>query len=232
MLRKFGVVGWRTSAAILILLAFALPPSFAQEFPPGLEASHGAGTPPTLGAPPALHGPGISQSRNVAAAPPVETATRTDTTDYRLGAGDRVRVTVFGQQDLTGIYSVDGSGNLAFPLVGQVRAAGLTGSELQGALVASLSPKYIKDPSVTVEVLSYRPFYILGEVRTPGSYPYVFGMTVLHAVALAGGYTYRAREDDFRVTRTSPDGGKTHLDVTEDTPVEPGDIITVRERFF
>ncbi|MBB6251929.1 polysaccharide export outer membrane protein [Nitrospirillum iridis] len=152
--------------------------------------------------------------------------------DYQLGPGDRVRITVFGQQDLSGEYAVDGTGALSFPLVGQVHAGSMTASQLGKSLETSLSPAYIKNPHISVEVLSYRPFYILGEVKTPGSYAYVSGMTVLNAVALAGGFTYRARDDDFRLQRTAKDGNKTQVDAEPTTPVQPGDVITVRERYF
>jgi polysaccharide export outer membrane protein len=151
---------------------------------------------------------------------------------YRLGAGDKLRITVFGQKDLTGTYQVDGAGLLSFPLVGQIPAGGLTADQLGQSLVSRLKPDYLKDPSVSVEVLTYRPFYVVGEVKTPGGYPYVANMTVLNAVALAGGFTYRARENSFYVTRSDKDGGKVKLDATPDTPVEPGDVITVRERYF
>ncbi|HLT79039.1 MAG TPA: polysaccharide biosynthesis/export family protein [Ferrovibrio sp.] len=151
---------------------------------------------------------------------------------YRLGSGDRVRITVYGQPELTGEYQVDGTGQLAFPLIGQVQAGGLTGQGLEQALVDKLKPDYLKNPSVSVEVLTYRPFYIVGEVKQPGSYPYVTGMSVINAIALAGGFTYRARESSFYVSRTGPNGEKTRLDATPETPVMPGDVITVRERYF
>ena len=151
---------------------------------------------------------------------------------YRLGSGDRVRITVYGQPEMSGEYAIDGSGMLSFPLIGQVHAGGLNAGGLEKALVSRLQPDYLKDPSVSVEVLTYRPFYIVGEVRTPGSYPYVSGMTVLNAVALAGGFTYRAREDDFYVMRSVADGRKKRLDAAPDTTVLPGDVITVRERYF
>jgi protein involved in polysaccharide export with SLBB domain len=154
------------------------------------------------------------------------------TDGYRLGSGDRVRITVFGHQDLTGEYAVDGGGQLSFPLIGQVKAGGMSGAELERELISKLSPEYLKNPSVSVEVLTYRPFYIVGEVRTPGSYPFVSGMTVLNAIALAGGYTYRARENSFYVTRPSQNGGKDKLTANADTQIFPGDIITVRERYF
>jgi protein involved in polysaccharide export with SLBB domain len=151
--------------------------------------------------------------------------------DYRLGSGDHVRVTVFGEQDLSGDYQVDGAGKLAFPLIGQVDAGGLTASDLQARLSSALSPAYVKNPSVSVEVMSYRPFYIVGEVRTPGSYPFVAGMAIINGVALAGGFTYRAKENDFYLTRTVG-SEKVRLDADPQTPVQPGDVITVRERFF
>lgn len=151
---------------------------------------------------------------------------------YRLGSGDRVRITIFGQPELTGEYQVDGTGQLAFPLIGQVQAGGLTGPGLEQALVDKLKPDYLKNPSVSVEVLTYRPFYIVGEVRQPGSYPYVTGMSVINAIALAGGFTYRARESSFYLSRTGPNGEKARLDATPETPVLPGDVITVRERYF
>lgn len=121
---------------------------------------------------------------------------------------------------------------MSYPLIGQIPAGGLTAAELEKALIGKLSPGYLKDPSVSVEVLTYRPFYIVGEVRTPGSYAFVNGMTVLNAVALAGGFTYRARESSFYLTRTDEGGSKSKLNATPETAILPGDIITVRERYF
>jgi polysaccharide export outer membrane protein len=176
---------------------------------------------------------GAASSRAMAqsAAPAMTSAMTSSNADYRLGSGDHVRITVFGEPDLSGDYQVDGTGKLAFPLVGQIDAGGATASDLQTKLKAALSPNYVKNPSVSVEVLSYRPFYIVGEVRTPGSYPYVAGMAVINGVALAGGFTYRAKENDFYLTRTV-DSQKVRLDANAETPVQPGDVITVRERFF
>jgi polysaccharide export outer membrane protein len=152
--------------------------------------------------------------------------------DYKLGNGDKVRITVFGQQDLTGEYYVDGSGMLSFPLIGQVRAGGLTAGELEQAIANKLKPNYLKNPDVSAVVLTYRPFYIVGEVKAPGSYPYVAGMTVINAIALAGGFTYRAKESSFYLTRSEKDGSKKRMDATQETTVQPGDVITVRERYF
>lgn len=153
-------------------------------------------------------------------------------TSYRLGAGDRLRVTVYGQPELTGEYAVPGNGQLSFPLVGQIDAAGKTAAEVQKELYGKLSPDYLKNPSINVEVLNYRPFYIIGEVKQPGSYAYVSDMTVLNAVALAGGFTYRAREDAFVLRRRDGSAARDVLQADADTPVLPGDIITVRERYF
>ncbi len=148
---------------------------------------------------------------------------------YRLGAGDHVRIIVFGQKNLTGEYTVDGQGRLAFPLIGNVQAGGETGQQLAAELEHKLSPDYLKNPNVSVEIINYRPFYIVGEVHKPGSYPYVSGMRVINAVALAGGFTYRAREGDFYIRRAS--SGKKY-DAGPGTVVYPGDVVTVRERYF
>jgi protein involved in polysaccharide export with SLBB domain len=151
---------------------------------------------------------------------------------YKLGPGDHLRINVFNQKDLTGEYLVDGTGLLAFPLIGQVQAGGLTAHELERAIINKLKPDYLRDPNVNVVVLTYRPFYIVGEVKQPGSYPYVSGMTVINAIALAGGFTYRAKESSFYLTRADKDGRKNRMDATPDTSVQPGDVITVRERYF
>ncbi len=172
-----------------------------------------------------------SQPGAQAAIPPQGAAPPQDA-DYKLGSGDRVRIVVFNQKDMTGEYLVDGSGMLAFPLIGQVRAGGLTAHQLEKEIESKLKPDYLRDPNVSVVVLTYRPFYIVGEVKTPGSYAYVSGMTIINAVALAGGFTYRAKESSFYLTRTEKGGQKKKLDATPDTPVQPGDVITVRERYF
>lgn len=149
---------------------------------------------------------------------------------YELGSGDRVRVTVFRHADLSGEFEVDGQGNLAMPLAGEVRAGGKTARELEREVATVLEDGYLVDPQVSVEILNYRPFYILGEVRNPGSYPYVSGMTVLNAAALAGGYTPRARTGSLNVTRGGANGHT--FAAGGDTPILPGDIIEVPERFF
>jgi polysaccharide export outer membrane protein len=151
--------------------------------------------------------------------------------EYMLGPGDQLRVMVFGHEDLSGEFEIDGSGRLAFPLVGSVAVGGLTVSQAEQTIVGRLKPDYLRDPQVSIEVLNYRPFYIIGEVRSPGSYPYRSGINVLNAVAIAGGFTYRANEDTVYLTRGGdPNGEK--VKVGMDMILLPGDIVEVRERYF
>ena len=171
---------------------------------------------------------GMAQTPQTAALPPAQNAGQ----DYRLGPGDRIRIIVFGQKDMTGEFAVDGSGLLSFPLIGNIQAGGMTAEDLERAITNKLKPDYLRDPKVSVVVLTYRPFYIVGEVKTPGSYAYVTGMSVINAVALAGGFTYRAKESSFYLDRTAKNGKKTRIDAGPDTSVQPGDVITVRERYF
>lgn len=154
------------------------------------------------------------------------------TQEYRLASGDKLRITVFGQPEMSREYQIDGAGRLAFPLIGTFNARGMTPGALEATLVDKLDPDYVRDAAVSVELLTFRPFYIVGEVKVPGSYSYVPGMTVLNAVAISGGYTYRARESNFVVRRPSGEGRITQLIATADTPLLPGDIVTVRERYF
>jgi len=150
---------------------------------------------------------------------------------YRLGPGDQFRLTVFRHQDLSGQFEVDGEGFFAMPLVGEIQSAGLSARALEDAIEAKLRDGgYLVNPQVSVEVLNYRPFYIIGEVNNPGSYQYVNGMTVTNAVALAGGFTYRADRGDITITRGGSKGSR--VDAKAATEVLPGDIIEVSERFF
>ena len=150
---------------------------------------------------------------------------------YRLDSGDRVRVIVFGQDNLSRVYGVDANGSISMPLVGQVRARGLTPYQLSLDIAGELRRKYVKDPKVSVEVEAYRPFFILGEVNKPGGYPYVNGMTAEAAVAVAEGYTERAKKRMVRLTRRFGGVNSTVM-VPTDYPVQPGDTIYVLERFF
>ena len=150
---------------------------------------------------------------------------------YRLGSGDKVRVTVFNEKDLSGDFDVNDQGLVALPLIGQVKVGSLTLSEAQDLITQRYGKDYLVSPRVNVEVLNYRPFFILGEVKNPGSYPYVNGISIVNAVALAGGYTPRANRDRILVKRASePATGE--QPVREDSPVLPGDVIRVLERFF
>ena len=151
--------------------------------------------------------------------------------NYRLGPGDRIRIDVYNQADLTGEYTLDGSGRFSMHLIGSLDARGQTAAELQLAIVDALRPDYLVNPRVSVHVLTYRPFYIIGEVSSPSAYPYVDGMTYLNAIAIAGGYTVRAKEDIVYVIRAGdPEEDEVRLAVSE--RVQPGDIIRVDERMF
>ncbi len=151
--------------------------------------------------------------------------------EYRLGSGDLLKITVFNQKDLSGDYTVNGAGQISLPLIGDVNAKDLTAKQVEQGIADKLMPDYLLNPRVSVQVLNYRPFYILGEVKQPKSYPYVDGMTYLNAVAIAGGYTYRAKEDHVVVIRMN-DPQKRELTLKMDERVLPGDVIHVEERFF
>lgn len=158
---------------------------------------------------------GISQDRHI----------------YRMGNGDRVRVTVFGEAALTGEYLIDGSGNLSMPLISQVTVGGLTTRQAERRIAERLRAGYLRDPNVTVQILTYRPFFILGEVQRSGQYSFVNGMTIQTAAAIAGGFTARARKSRFKVIRPGPEGRRSVL-LKPTARVRPGDTIVVAERFF
>lgn len=149
---------------------------------------------------------------------------------YTLASGDRIRVNVFRHEDLSGEFQLDGNGNFAMPLVGEVSADGLTTRALEQRIAESYSDGFLVNPQVSVEVLTYRPFYILGEVNNPGSYEYNEGMTVLNAVALASGFTYRADADQILLKRGGSNAPPVR--VTGTTQLLPGDVITIPERWF
>lgn len=162
---------------------------------------------------------------------PAAAPAATDANAYRLGPGDKLRITVFNEETLSGEYEVDGSGVLAMKLLGIIPAGGKTVPEVTRSIEDKLKEGYLLNPSVAIEVLNYRPFYVLGEVKEPGKYAYVTGMTVLNAVALAGGFTYRAKQRRVLVIRaTDPD--KKEEVAEQNTVIWPGDIIRVPERFF
>jgi len=152
-------------------------------------------------------------------------------TVYRLDTGDQVKMTVYGEDDLSGTYTIDGNGNVQLPLIGEVHAGGLSIIDFQAAVAAKLSKGYLVNPRVSAEVANYRPFTILGEVNKPGEYPYENGMSVLNAVALAGGYTYRADEDSVYIRRKGS-ANEIELPANDKTLVNPGDTVRVSERIF
>jgi polysaccharide export outer membrane protein len=164
--------------------------------------------------------------RDLAPLPPASDA------GYRLGPGDKVRLITFGEQQMTGEFRVADNGTIAVPLIGSTKAGGLTSRQLADGIAAELQRRNLfKDPSVVVEVVEYRPIFVLGEVSKPGEFPYQPNMTVLTAVAVAGGFTYRAAEDRASVVRTA--GGKPVVGLaTGATVLQPGDVLRIYERNF
>jgi polysaccharide export outer membrane protein len=164
-------------------------------------------------------------------APPLPQQTA-DLGEYRLGPGDAVRVNVFGQEQLSGDFTVDGSGNIAMPLIGEVKASQASVRGLEQAIARKLSDGYVRDPRVSVEVRTFRPFYIMGEVNRPGQYNYANGMTAAQAVAMAGGYTYRGRQDYVLITRGGEGGNNKEYRAPVTVRILPDDVVRVPERFF
>jgi protein involved in polysaccharide export with SLBB domain len=151
--------------------------------------------------------------------------------DYQLGSGDKIRVTVYGETSLSGEFFVTGSGMVSLPLIGEVKAADLSVRQFQEAVQKALSDGYLKEPRVSVEVLNFRPYYILGEVSKPGTYPYISGLTVLNAVATAGGFTYRADKGKVFIKRKG-ESEERKYPLDPSTTAAPGDTIRIGERFF
>jgi len=153
-------------------------------------------------------------------------------TAYTVGQGDRLQVGVFGEPTLTGEYAVDGTGAISMPLLRTVRVAGLTTRQVAERITTRLRKKFLRNPNVSVEVTTFRPFYILGEVTNSGQYPYVDGMDVQTAVAIAGGFTPRARQSRVKVTRKDANNRSRTLTLRRTAILQPGDTIVVEERFF
>lgn len=150
---------------------------------------------------------------------------------YTLGPGDQLRIIVFGEAELTGDFTILPNGNLAFPLIGEVEARGRTAQQLSAALEQRLREGYVREPRVTVSIAQYRPFYILGEVENPGTYPYSADLSVMSAVATAGGFTYRANRRRVFIRRAGETEERA-FDLNGETRVMPGDTIRIGERFF
>jgi polysaccharide export outer membrane protein len=204
-----GRIGRRIASAITGFLMFGALAACAQD----------------AGNQPAVSVPAPAQAGAAAAGAPTDA-----TSDYRLGSGDKLRVIVYGEQDLSGEFDVTGAGKVSLPLIGQVQAAGLTLEQFEKEVADNLSKGYLTNPKVSAEVLNYRPFYIIGEVDKPGQYPYTSGMTVLNAVAVGGGYTYRANTDTVYIARGN--GNEVQYPANQSVRVLPGDVVRVPERFF
>jgi polysaccharide export outer membrane protein len=170
-------------------------------------------------------GPYIPTSTGYAAAPAASPAV------YTLDAGDKLRVVVFGQEGISGAYTVDAGGNISMPLIGTVPAHGVSTQQLARTITERLKQGYVREPHVTVSIETYRPFFILGEVTTPGQYPYVPNMTVETAVAVAGGFAPRAQKRVVKLTRHAG-SQQVSAEVPLDYAVRPGDTILVQERWF
>ncbi|PLX35586.1 MAG: sugar transporter [Hyphomicrobiales bacterium] len=162
--------------------------------------------------------------------PPASVAV-TSSVPYTLDDGDRLRIDVFGQANLSKQYLVDGNGTISMPLIGLIGVRGMTASQLELALERRLGAKYLRNPNVTVEVQQPRPFFVLGEVTRSGQYAYVSGMTVQTAIAISGGFSPRANRRKVRVTRRM-DRKLVEFSAPLTYQIRPGDTIYVKERFF
>jgi protein involved in polysaccharide export with SLBB domain len=151
--------------------------------------------------------------------------------DYHLGVGDKIHVTVFDEADLSGDFQIDATGTVRLPLVGTVKAGGLTAHQLEGEIAGALAQGYLNDPKVAVEISDYRPFYIVGEVQKPGQYPFANGLTAASAIALAGGYTPKAVQSVLYV-RHQGDNAEHRLAATDATVIRPGDVVRVDSTAF
>ncbi len=174
---------------------------------------------------PAVGGPYVAAPNAYASAP------ASYSPDYTLDSGDKLRVVVFGQDGITNSYTVDAGGNVNLPLVGTVPARGATTQQLSRVIADKLKQGYVREPHVSVEVEAYRPFFILGEVTTPGQYPYVANMTAETAIAIAGGFAPRASKSKVQLTRNAP-GQQINGEVPLNFPLRPGDTVAVKERWF
>ena len=169
---------------------------------------------------------GLSRQASAQAGPSSSSAE-----SYVLGPNDRIRLKVYGEPDITGEYEISNSGQVSIPLAGHIRAAGVTTRQLEKSIASALAKGIVRDPRVNVEIAQYRPYYILGEVKKSGEYPYRHGLTVLDAVASAGGFTYRANENKVFLRRAGAGAEQTYpLDAP--VPVYPGDNIRIPERYF
>lgn len=167
---------------------------------------------------------------------PAHFASRSDmpsaqSAEYRLGPGDGLRIRVFGRDELSGEFAVNAQGRIAYPLIGDVEAAGLTVPEFSQRLGDALRNGYVREPNISIEIANYRPFYILGEVQRPGTYPYSPGLTIVSAVATAGGFTYRANSRRVFIQHAGQAREREYA-LTGSTVIQPGDTVRIPERLF
>ena len=151
--------------------------------------------------------------------------------DYKLGAGDKVRVTVYGEEDLSGEFQIDGNGYIRLPLIGQVQAGGHSAYQLEGNVEVALENGYLKSPRVNIEVTTYRPFYIIGQVSRPGQYPYTSNMSALDAIGVAGGFTDHAVESTLHI-RHEGETKEHEIPADETVKIRPGDVVRVEQTPF
>jgi polysaccharide export outer membrane protein len=172
---------------------------------------------------------GISAGLSVHASAQTPSAASPDR--YVLGPNDRIRLKVYGEPDITGEYEINSAGQVSIPLAGHIKAAGSTTPQLERSIAAALAKGIVRDPRVNVEIAQYRPYYILGEVKKSGEYPYRLGLTVMDAVASAGGFTYRANESKVYLRRSGAGAEETYA-LDAPVPIFPGDNIRIPERYF
>ena len=150
---------------------------------------------------------------------------------YLLGPGDEIQILVFGEESLSAGYVLDGRGVVALPLIAEVNLGGMTAAEAAKEIIARYSDGYLQNPDITLRVTRYRPYFVLGEIRSPGRYDYQENLTILEAIAAAQGFTYRANQDEIELLRkVGPQAGR--IRANTQTTILPGDIIRVNERFF
>lgn len=152
--------------------------------------------------------------------------------EYKLQPGDEIHLRILGEDSLSGTYALSTDGMAALPLIGEVKLAGLTEAQADALIKTRLEDGYLVDPQISVIVARYQPVYVLGEVRNPGKYDYMPGMTVLNAAALAGGFTYRADRETARVHKKRAGGPESYSDLSMESAIRPGDVLIIQERFF
>lgn len=172
-----------------------------------------------------------SATATAGATPGSTTVSESSQDDYRLGVADKIRIIVFNEETLSGEFSVSDSGTLSLPLIGDVQARGRSPREVVKDITAKLADGYLREPRVSLDVLTYRPFYIMGEVTKPGEYPYTNGLTVMNSVARAEGFTYRANKGKVYIKRAG-ETEERRYPLAADLRVYPGDTVRIGERFF